>query len=54
MGIEAQGAVCPLPSLAGRFTPEDILTRRKGKERALRPGGMPCAGVRHRAGEAHA
>ena len=30
MGIEAQGAVCPLPALAGRFTPEDILTRRTG------------------------
>lgn len=29
MGIEAKGAVCPLPSLAGRFTPEDILNRRK-------------------------
>jgi len=31
MAIEAQGAVCPLPALTGRFTPEDISTRRNGQ-----------------------
>lgn len=33
MAIEAKGAVCPLPALAGRFTPEDISRQKKGQER---------------------
>jgi len=39
MAIEAKGAVCPLPALSGRFTPEDISRQKKGQER-IAPAGL--------------